>query len=169
MKSKVWSSSEARAVESVFHHRADRGFGFEPGVLLDTGETGALTERDFSAVRSDLPCQNSKQRGFARSVRANQADAVPFRNGERDVLEEGIRSKGLGNFLRVDDRRQCCGVSGNGDVLRVSVQRQQERARGPGRPLEAAAVAAVPSRGSLLLDHLLLEIAHYLRYILGPS
>jgi hypothetical protein len=74
--------------------------------LLDTDETGAFAERHFSAVGSNLASQNSEKGGFAGSVRANQSDAVSFRNDERNILEERVRPENLRNFLRVDNGRQ---------------------------------------------------------------
>jgi len=74
--------------------------------LLDTGEASALAKRYFPAVGCDLAGQNSEKGRFTGSVRANQADAVSFRNGERNILEERVRSEGFRNFLRVDNGRQ---------------------------------------------------------------
>jgi hypothetical protein len=74
--------------------------------LLDTGETGAFAKRYFPAVGCDLASQNSEKGGLAGSVRANQADAVSLRNGERDILKERVCSEGFRNFLRVDNGRQ---------------------------------------------------------------
>src|SRR6202022_2388002 len=99
-------SGNAAAIESGFDYFTHRGSRFESRVLLDTGEAGALAERDFAAVGCDLGRQNSKKSGFTGSVRANQADAVSVRNGERNILEERVRSEGFANFLGVDNGRQ---------------------------------------------------------------
>src|SRR5271167_1303635 len=85
-------SGGAAAIESVFDHRTHRGSGIESRVLLDTGEAGSFAKRYFPAVGSNLSHENSEQGGFAGSVRANQADTVSFRNGERNILEERVRS-----------------------------------------------------------------------------
>jgi len=74
--------------------------------LLDTGETSSFPERYFPAIGSNLASQNSEKGGFTGSVGANQADAVSFRNGERNILEERVRSEGFRDFLCVDNGRQ---------------------------------------------------------------
>ena len=99
-------SGDAATIESAFDYRAHRGPGFESRVLLDTGETGSFAERHFPAVGLYLARQNSEKSGFTGSVRANQADAVSVRNGERNILEERVRSEGFRNFLCVDNGRQ---------------------------------------------------------------
>ena len=75
-------------------------------VLQDAAEPDALANRDFAAIHIFVAGQNSKQRGFARAVWTDQSDPVAFRNGEGDILEEHGRSEGLGDALRIDDRRQ---------------------------------------------------------------
>jgi hypothetical protein len=74
--------------------------------LLDAGETSSLAERDFPIVGTHLTRQNSKERGFAGSVRADETDAISIRNGEGDVLKERVRSEGLCDLLSVDNGRQ---------------------------------------------------------------
>src|SRR5208337_2245525 len=97
---------DAAKIEGALNHRSHRGANFESRVLLDTSQAGSLAKRYFPAVGSDLTRQNSQQSGFTGSVRANQADTIAIRNGERNVLEKGIRSEGFRDLLCVDNGRR---------------------------------------------------------------
>src|ERR1700690_784598 len=104
------SSGDAAALEGAFDHVANRGLRLESGILLYAGQASALAERDFASVGFDFACQNPEQSGFARAVRADQANAISFRNGEGNFLEERVRCEGFRNFLCVDNRRQRLGI-----------------------------------------------------------
>ena len=86
---------------------ADRKAGSKTRVLGHVGGAGALAHRQLAGVGFDLPGQNGKQRGLARAIGADQADAVSFLHGQRDIAEEWRSAELLGHGLRVEDWRHC--------------------------------------------------------------
>ena len=50
--------------------------------------------------------ENFQERGFAGTVGADQADAIAFRDGERNILEERRGAVAFRESLGVDDRGQ---------------------------------------------------------------
>ena len=50
--------------------------------------------------------KNFEERGFTGTVRADQADAIALRDGERNILEERRGAVSLRESLRIDDRGQ---------------------------------------------------------------
>jgi hypothetical protein len=89
--------------------------------LFNTGEACAFSERQFATVGCDFAGKDSEERRFAGTVRADQANAIPVGNSEGDILEERVGSEGFGDFLGVDDGRQCGAVSWEWSMFRVSV------------------------------------------------
>jgi hypothetical protein len=98
-------------LHGVFSHRPHRRSGLKSGILLHITDAEPFSEGHFPAVRLFGAGQNSQQSRFAGAVRANQSDPVAVRDRKRHVLKERIRSKGLRNFLNIDDRRQRLAVS----------------------------------------------------------
>ena len=104
-------AGDAATVERGLDHCANCGSRLESGILLDIGQAGALADGDFAGVGVNLTGKNSEESGFAGTVRADQADAVSFRNDEGNFLEERIGAEGLRDFLGVDYGRQGVAVS----------------------------------------------------------
>ena len=65
--------------------------------------------------------KNSEQRGFARAIRADQSDAVAFRDGERNILKSGATPNLLDSpwALMIGANRSIlwCASGGRGRVL----------------------------------------------------
>src|SRR5208283_2665315 len=78
----------AGALHGSFHHPADSHTGSELGNLRYATHARSLTHRHVAAVRLHPSIEHFKQRGFAGAVRSNDADAVAFRDGERNILEK---------------------------------------------------------------------------------
>jgi len=88
------------AVEGRFGDLANRDAGGEVGELVDVADAGSLTEGDFAGVGLLLGTEDSKKRGFARTVGADEADAVAVVDGKGDVVEERIGAEAFGDVLR---------------------------------------------------------------------
>ena len=58
------------------------------GNLFDEAEFGAFTNGDLAFVRFDAANEDFEQRGFARTVGADQTDALAFGDGEGNIFEE---------------------------------------------------------------------------------
>src|SRR5258708_6871853 len=69
-------------------------------------ESRTLANRHTPAVWLDAADKHPQQRGLARTIRPNHADAIPFRNGKRNVLEERGDAVPFRQSLCADDRRQ---------------------------------------------------------------
>ena len=78
-----------RKVQSIFDHRANRIARLEFRLLLDEAEAEALANGHFSRVGAYTSCQDPHQRGFSRSIRTDEPDAVALRNRKRDILKKG--------------------------------------------------------------------------------
>ncbi len=98
-------------LHGIFSHGPHRGSGLKFGILLHVADPEPLSESHFPAVRIFGAGQNSQQGRFAGTIRANQSDPVAIGDRKRHVLKERIRSKGLRNFLNINDRRQRLAVS----------------------------------------------------------
>ncbi len=92
--------------QSIFDHGANRRAGSEFGNLRDGTEARALANRHFAGVGFHAAGKNFEQRGFAGAVRADQADAIAFGNGEGNILKKRRGSVSLGKSLCADDGRQ---------------------------------------------------------------
>ena len=67
------------------------GFAF----LRQVAEPRAADERDLARVRRFLAEDDFEQRGFARAVRPDQADALAGQERERDVVKKLTTAKGF--------------------------------------------------------------------------
>ncbi len=74
--------------------------------LRDATEPGAFANGDVSAIGLHVSVENFEQRGFAGTVGADQADAIAFRHGERNILEQRRGAVSLRESLRIDNRGQ---------------------------------------------------------------
>ena len=91
---------------------ADRDFRGEVGDLMDIADANALAEGDFAGVGLLFRAEDGEESGFARAVRADEADAVAIVNGEGDVLEERSGAEAFGDILRNQDRRHILSLRG---------------------------------------------------------
>ena len=94
------------AFESSLNGRTNRHARRKLRNLGDGTEPRTLANRHVSAVRFDATDEHLQQRRLTRTIRPNHADAVPFRNGKRNVLEERCETVSLRQSLRAYDRRQ---------------------------------------------------------------
>src|SRR5580704_16814607 len=94
------------SLQRFLEYRANRVSRRKFRILQNTGEPDTLANRDVAAIHIFVARQNSKQRGFARTVWTDQSNPVALGNGEGDIVEEHGRSKRLGDALCIDDRRQ---------------------------------------------------------------
>src|SRR5208337_394196 len=94
----------------LVERRAKNGLdGFACGVighLANQAEMCALACRQLAAVRLYPPAQNLEERGLARAVWADDADAFTLGNDERKVLKQRRNPKSFGQSLSADDRWQ---------------------------------------------------------------
>ena len=118
-------ADDCGALQRFLDHRANRFSRRKFRVLQNAGEPDTLANRDFAAVHIFVAGQNSKQRGFPRTVWTDQSDPVALGNGEGDILKKHGRSERLRDALCIDDRRQrlvpcfllsCEGFGGPGRV-----------------------------------------------------
>ena len=79
---------------------------------MDVADAGALAEGDFAGVGLLLGAEDSEQRGFARAVGTDEADAIAVVHGEGDVVEERIGAEAFGDVLRDQDRRHVSSLWG---------------------------------------------------------
>ncbi len=76
-----------RPFECGFDHGSNRRAGGKLGYLRDQTQPRALANGHFPGVRLHAAVKNFEQCRLARTVRPDQADAFPFGNRERNVLE----------------------------------------------------------------------------------
>ena len=94
------------ALQRFCHHRPHRLTRGKLRFLDHIAEPGVPAHRNIAAIRFNAAGKNPQQRGFAGAIRPDQANAVPFRNGERYVLKKRRSTVGFGDPLCVDDGRQ---------------------------------------------------------------
>ena len=93
------------AVERGLQHAAHRRACGVLGDLLHVADARALAHGDFARIGFHLAGEDGEQRGLARAVRPDQADAVAFIHGKRNIFKQGRRAKALAHALRVQDWR----------------------------------------------------------------
>ena len=89
------------------HARAHLAYGFSLGQCGRLGKVAcpdAVAESDFARVESFFPCQYVEQGAFARAVLCYEANALPLRNAERDVLEQHCAAERFGQALNLKVR-----------------------------------------------------------------
>ena len=72
----------------------DGGFGIQVGFLRHIGGAQALLHMQRAVVRLGGAGQNLEQRGFARAIAANQANALGSLQCKVCMIEQGNMSKG---------------------------------------------------------------------------
>ena len=74
--------------------RGNRAAGVEPGrelgFLGQVGDPGATRQPDLAGIEGDLPGDRAQQRGLARAVAADQADALAGFDREVDPVEQRV-------------------------------------------------------------------------------
>ncbi len=102
---------DAGALQRSFDDRtASRTLG-EIRNLSNGDQAGAFAYGNITTVRLDRAAKYFEQRRFSRAIRADQADAVAFGNGERNILEQRSRAEPFGQTLCINYRRQILLVS----------------------------------------------------------
>ena len=72
-------------------------------LLREVGDPRPPPAVDDPGVEGLEPREDLEQRRLPAPVDAEQTDAVPLRDGQRDVAEEGLRAVGLGESARAED------------------------------------------------------------------
>jgi len=93
-------------VDGFAHYGVWSGFGGELGGLRDIGGAREFASGDLTGVGVDFAGENLKEGGFAGPVGADEADAIAFADGERDVGEQPRCAERFCEGLCVEDRRQ---------------------------------------------------------------
>jgi hypothetical protein len=74
--------------------------------LFDEAELRAFANSHFAGAGLDASDKYFEQCGLAGSVGADQADALAFRNGERNIFEKRSESIAFRQLLGINDGRQ---------------------------------------------------------------
>jgi hypothetical protein len=74
--------------------------------LFDEAQLRAFANSYFAGAGLDASDEYFEQRGFAGTVGADQADALAFRNGERNIFEKRSEAITLRQLLGINDGRQ---------------------------------------------------------------
>ncbi len=90
--------------QGLLQHLADGKAGGETGVLGNIGGAGSFADCQFACIRFDLAGQHRQQRGFASAIGTDEADAVAFVDGERNIAEKGSRTKSFADGLYIQNR-----------------------------------------------------------------
>src|ERR1019366_2010160 len=96
---------DASAGQRSLEHAAYGEAGREVRLLQHVGNGGAFARGDLAGIDLLLACKDREQRGLARSVGADQADAVAIGYGEAYVLKQGHGAKSLRQALCVENWR----------------------------------------------------------------
>ena len=86
-----WPQSSCHLVE-------DRAAELARHLLWEHGRDKSLLSRDFAAVGLDLPMEQSQERGFARSIAAQQTDPLPRLDREIDPIQDQRTAKTQSNI-----------------------------------------------------------------------
>ncbi len=105
-------SGNLGTVESALEDGANRFISRKFGALRNLTEPGALTYGDGPTIGRNAARKDSEQRGFARAVGADQADAGAFGDGEGYLLKERSNAESLGESLGANYRSQFVRSSG---------------------------------------------------------
>lgn len=81
---------QARGRQGLDKNFLDRELRVEGRLLWDVPDTKVTTDGSRPAVRLLNAGQNPEQRGFARSVRTDEADMVAVAQRQGEVLEQGV-------------------------------------------------------------------------------
>jgi hypothetical protein len=87
------------------HHELDRAVRREARLLRHVAQARLAAKRPRPRVGRLDAGQETQQRGLARAIRPHEADAVPLRQGEREILEEGCGAVRLADALHGEKDR----------------------------------------------------------------
>ena len=92
-KSAALGVGDAGLVHGGVNDGFHRVSGVKLGNLLDITEAEALAIGNLTVVRGHGASENAQESGFAGAVGPDEADAVCFGNGERDILKQRFGAK----------------------------------------------------------------------------
>ena len=75
----------------------EQGGGAGGGFLRDGGDAGARGQADVAAIQRDVAHHGAQQRGFARAVAADQADAAAGVDREVGPVQQGAPAEADGD------------------------------------------------------------------------
>ena len=92
--------------EGLFNDGPNGSVRSELRNLLHGAEADAFAHGDFPAIGFDASLKNGYERGFTGTVRADQADAIAFGYGERNILEKRYGAESFRQTLSSNERSQ---------------------------------------------------------------